>query len=116
MLAEGEASLWLAFAGDRAIGGVLTREQRSSDGQLRGFVENLIVGRDARGRGLGRRLMETVAAQFRERRLFGMQTGGDPSNPVSIPLYHRLGFRVVRRYTPVRNGVQEPRILMRKDF
>jgi GNAT superfamily N-acetyltransferase len=116
VLAEGEGSLWLAYEGERPVGGILTREQRSSDGERRGFIENVIVERSERGRGLGRLLLETVEAHFRARGVFGMQTGGNPANPVSIPLYKRLGFRVVRRYTRVRDGVEEPRILMWKDF
>lgn len=116
VLAEGECSLWLAYHGERAVGGILTREQRSSDGELRGFLENVIVDRDWWGRGLGRLLLEHVEAHFRERGVFGMQTGGNPANPISIPLFERLGFRTVRRYTRTRNGIEEPRIRMWKDF
>ncbi len=116
VLDEGEGSLWLAYHGARAVGGILTREQRSSDGELRGFLENVIVDRDWRGRGLGRLLLEHAEAHFRERGLFGMQSGGNPANPISIPLFERLGFRTVHRYTRTRNGVEEPRIQMWKDF
>ena len=116
VLEEGEGSLWLAYEGDRPVGGILTREQPSSDGELRGFIENVIVEHSERGRGLGRLLLETVESHFRARGVCGMQTGGNAANPVSIPLYERLGFRIVRRYTRVRDGVEEPRILMWKDF
>ena len=116
VLAEGACALWLVYEGDRAVGGILTREQCSRDGERRGFIENVIVERRERGRGLGRLLMETVEVHFRARGLFGMQTGGNPANAVSIPLYERLGFRTVHRYSRVRDGVEEPRILMWKDF
>ena len=116
VLEEGEGALWLAYQGDRAVGGILTREQELHDGQMRGFIENVIVERSERGRGLGRLLLETVEAHFRGRGVFGMQTGGNPANAISIPLYERLGFRTVRRYARVRDGIEEPRILMWKDF
>ena len=114
VLEEGECELWLAYAGDEAVGGILTREMRTSDGQLRGGLDNLIVDGSWRGLGIGRRLIETVEEHFRERGLFGMQTGGNPDNPVSIPLYERLGFRTVRRYRRARDGAA--RIHMWKDF
>ncbi len=46
--------------------------------------------------GFYERSPQDATPHFRGRGVFGMQTGGNPANAISIPLYERLGFRTVR--------------------
>jgi L-amino acid N-acyltransferase YncA len=61
-----------------------------------GVVENSVyVGADARGRGVGRALLEALVASTDAAGIWTIQTGIFPENAVSIRLHERVGFRVV---------------------
>jgi ribosomal protein S18 acetylase RimI-like enzyme len=70
---------------------------RESDGK--GWVKDIVVHENERGRGLGRALLEHG---FREYRARGVERVGlkvDANNPTgAIRLYERVGFAVDRRY------------------
>jgi len=120
VLAEGAADLWLAEADGRPVGALLARPMRSSDGALRGGVDNLLVDARHRRRGIGRRLM-AAEAHFRARGLTGMELATSPDNLAARALYDSFGYRVVERYTrtrrlPAGEELAEPRLRLRRPF
>ncbi|MGG7566326.1 N-acetyltransferase family protein [Rhodovulum sp. DZ06] len=65
-------------------------------------VEHTIMIRDgARGRGLGRALMEALEARARAQGIHVMLGSVDADNPGSIALHEKLGFKVVARHEQV---------------
>ncbi len=62
----------------------------------RGVAENSIyVAEEARGRGVGRALLERLVADAEAAGIWTIQTGIFPENATSIGLHKRCGFRVV---------------------
>ena len=57
--------------------------------------ESVYVAERARGRGVGRALLEAVIASAREGGLWTLQAGIFPDNVASLELHRRLGFREV---------------------
>lgn len=65
-------------------------------------VEHTIMIReDARGRGLGRRLMEALEARAKAQGIHVMLGSVDADNPGSIALHEKLGFAIVARHPQV---------------
>jgi L-amino acid N-acyltransferase YncA len=63
-----------------------------------GVVEHSVyVSADARGRGVGRALVEALIASTDEAGIWTIQTSVFPENEASVALHERLGFRVVGR-------------------
>jgi L-amino acid N-acyltransferase YncA len=63
-----------------------------------GVVEHSVyVAESARGRGVGRALMEALVAGADAAGLWTIQTSIFPENAASVALHERLGFRVVGR-------------------
>jgi L-amino acid N-acyltransferase YncA len=63
-----------------------------------GVVEHSVyVSSDARGRGVGRALMEALVASTDEAGIWTIQTSIFPENDASVALHERVGFRVVGR-------------------
>jgi L-amino acid N-acyltransferase YncA len=63
-----------------------------------GVVEHSVyVAEAARGRGVGRALMEALIAGADEAGLWTIQTSIFPENAASVALHERVGFRVVGR-------------------
>lgn len=63
-----------------------------------GVVEHSVyVTADARGRGVGRALMEALVASTDAGGIWTIQTSIFPENTTSIALHEQLGFRVVGR-------------------
>jgi phosphinothricin acetyltransferase len=61
-----------------------------------GVVENSVyVAADARGRGVGRALLEALVAATEAAGIWTIQTGIFPENVASVALHERCGFRVV---------------------
>jgi len=57
--------------------------------------ESVYVAADARGRGVGRTLLEELIAQAEHAGIWTIQTGIFPENEASLRLHERVGFRVV---------------------
>ena len=57
--------------------------------------ESVYVAEQARGRGIGRALLEAVIANARDGGLWTLQAGIFPDNHASLALHRRLGFREV---------------------
>lgn len=63
-----------------------------------GVVEHSVyVAQDARGRGIGRALMEALIESAEAAGLWTIETGIFPENAASLALHERVGFRVVGR-------------------
>jgi phosphinothricin acetyltransferase len=63
-----------------------------------GVVENSVyVGADARGRGVGRALLESLVASTEAAGIWTIETGIFPENAASLRIHERVGFRVVGR-------------------
>jgi L-amino acid N-acyltransferase YncA len=63
-----------------------------------GVVEHSVyVSAEARGRGVGRALMEALVAATDAAGIWTIQTSIFPENDASVALHERLGFRVVGR-------------------
>ena len=56
---------------------------------------SVYVGADARGRGVGRRLLEELVRASEEAGVWTLQAGVFPENAASIALHERCGFRVI---------------------
>jgi len=64
-----------------------------------GVAESSVyVAESARGRGIGRALMEAVLASAGAGGIWTIQAGMFPENAASLALHERLGFRLVGRF------------------
>jgi L-amino acid N-acyltransferase YncA len=87
----------VAVDGGRVVGWVAVSpvSQRCVYG---GVVENSVyVDASARGRGVGRLLLERLAASTEAAGIWTIQTGIFPENEASVRVHERVGFRVVGR-------------------
>jgi mycothiol synthase len=87
-----DAEAWfLAFEGDRLVGAVLNWKE--------GYVKDLVVHPDRRGRGLGKALMLQAFAEFARRGIPRLTLKTDSINPTDAwRLYEGLGMRKERTY------------------
>lgn len=82
-----------------------------------GVVEHSVyVAGHARGRGIGRALMEALVAEADRAGLWTIQTSIFRENSASLALHERLGFRVVGRRERIAqlNGVWRDTILLER--
>ena len=78
ILAAEDTVAWLAVDGRDVVGWTLTYPLLAEDSVERGGVENLVVARSHRRRGIGRRLVELAEAYYRRKCLAGMQLTACP--------------------------------------
>jgi L-amino acid N-acyltransferase YncA len=88
---------FVALEGGRVVGWVAV--SRVSDRCVYGgVVENSVyVDAGARGRGVGRRLLEALVESTERAGIWTIQTGIFPENAASVAVHERVGFRVVGR-------------------
>jgi predicted GNAT superfamily acetyltransferase len=67
------------------------------------YIDRVVVAPEARGRGLGRRLYDDLAATAAGRPLC-CEVNVDPPNPGSLAFHERLGFEPRGEATDPRNG------------
>ena len=82
-----------------------------------GVVENTVyVARDARGRGVGRQLLEGLIDAARASGRWMIQTSIFPENRASIALHERCGFRVVgtRERIAKRDGIWRDTVFLER--
>ena len=105
---ETRAPDWAAFTADRLPG---HRFVATAAGQVAGWVaasaisgrcvyagvveHSVYVDPGARGRGTGRRLLETLIASTEAAGIWTIQSGIFPENAASMALHRAAGFRVV---------------------
>ena len=91
-----EPSLQLVITDGRAIAGTANMTDPGPGGE--GWVHQLAVAREHRGRGLGRALLQRAFAVFHERGRSSVGLSTD-SRTGALGLYEHVGMRVVRSYT-----------------
>jgi phosphinothricin acetyltransferase len=93
---------WFVAEQDGAVTGYAYVNTWRTRAAYRHSVESTVYLRpDAVGRGLGRRLFETLIAECRERGLHTIIGGIALPNPASIAMHRRLGFHEVARFREV---------------
>lgn len=86
-------SVWLAESDRKAVGhAVLTLSYSMEYGGLRGFVDDLYVRPQARGRGLGLALLDAVRSTCAERGVRALHVEVGPDNATARRLYARAGY------------------------
>ena len=81
------------------IAGWVALAPTSSRACYAGVAESSVyIAESARGRGVGRALMEAVIASAEAGGIWTIQAGMFPENAASLALHERLGFRLVGRF------------------
>jgi L-amino acid N-acyltransferase YncA len=97
------------------IAGWAALSPASSRGCYAGVAENSVyVGREARGRGIGRALLEALIKGARRAGIWTIQTSIFPENRASLALHERCGFRVVgtRERIAKRDGIWRDTVVL----
>jgi GNAT superfamily N-acetyltransferase len=92
---SGSGRLWVAEDGDRMVGSIALVDAEDGVGQLRWFL----VVPEARGTGLGRRLLDAALAYARERGLSRIFLWSFADLTAALRLYERAGFKVTETKT-----------------
>ena len=90
------------------VGSIAHGRCRPGVGQLRWF---LLVP-EARGTGLGQRLLETALAYGRERGFAASFCGASPTLRTALRLYERAGFRITETKTGLVWGAERTEVRM----
>ena len=104
---------------DGAVVGWATVSPTSTRACYMGVVEHTVyVGEHARGRGVGRALVEALLGAAADAGVWTIQASIFPENTASLALHERLGFRVVGRRKRIArlNGVWRDTILLELRF
>jgi len=104
---------------DGAVVGWATVSPTSTRACYAGVVEHTVyVGEHARGRGVGRALVEALLGAAADAGVWTIQASIFPENTASLALHERLGFRVVGRRKRIArlNGVWRDTILLELRF
>jgi L-amino acid N-acyltransferase YncA len=89
----------------------------SSRWAYRGVGETSVyIARDARGKGVGKTLMEALIAKSERGGFWTLEASIFPENEASLKLHHRVGFRVVgvRKRVAKRDGLWRDTVLMER--
>ncbi|GAA2176497.1 GNAT family N-acetyltransferase [Agrococcus versicolor] len=117
-LATRVAGLSHVAVGGETIVGWVAASQASSRAVYRGVVEHSIYVDDAaRGRGVGRMLLERLVEASEEAGVWTIQSAILPENAASIRLHERAGFRVVgtrERIARTPDGVWHDTVLLER--
>jgi GNAT superfamily N-acetyltransferase len=106
----GAGRLWIAEDGDRTLGSVAMVDAEPGVGQLRWFL----VVPEARGTGLGKRLLDEALAYGRERGFHRLYLWTFADLGSALRLYERAGFTVTEQKTHFVWGAE--RIELRMDL
>ena len=77
---------------------------------------SIYVGKDARGKGVGRSLMEELIQESEREGLWTIQSGIFPENRASIVLHEKMGFRYIGKRERIgkRDGVWKDNLLFER--
>jgi L-amino acid N-acyltransferase YncA len=108
---------FVALDDDGSVLGWVVVGRYSARSVYRGVVEvSVYVGPAARGRGLGRLLLDAVVASAEQADIWTVQAGVFPGNAASMALHRSAGFRVVgtRERIGVRDGIWRDVVLLER--
>ena len=88
---------FVAVIDDEVVGWVAVSAVSARDCYAGVAEHSVYVAEQARGRGVGRALMEALVASARAGAIWTIQTNVFPENEATLALHERLGFRVVGR-------------------
>src|SRR5262245_32600816 len=109
---SGSGRLWIAEDGDRLVGSIALVDAEPGIGQLRWFL----VVPEARGTGLGGRLLEEALAYARERGLTRIYLWSFATLSDALRLYERAGFRTSETKTSFVWGAERTEVRMDLDL
>lgn len=90
--------VWLVREDGRTVGyAVMSFDYSLEYGGRNAWVDEIFIAKEARGRGLGERVLEFVEAAAREEGVTAIHLEVNPGNK-AIDLYRRLGFEEHERY------------------
>jgi phosphinothricin acetyltransferase len=104
MIAENRAQdhVWLVVEEDDGVFGFASYSQfRKGIGYARTMEHTVILTPQAWGRGIGRRLMDTLAGEARARGIHSLIGGVSAANAAGIDFHARIGFTEVGRLPEV---------------
>ena len=105
----------LVAAEDGRVVGWVALAPTSSRACYAGVAESSVyIAASARGRGIGRDLMEALMASAADGEIWTIQAGMFPENAASLALHQSLGFRLVGRFERIAqlDGVWRDTILL----
>jgi ribosomal protein S18 acetylase RimI-like enzyme len=99
ILADPDRRLFVACAGDDIVGtaDVVVLANLTHGGRPYANVENVVVDASARGRGIGRAVMDAVLTFARERGCYKVQLQSNEQRAPAHALYESLGFEPVAK-------------------
>jgi GNAT superfamily N-acetyltransferase len=68
----------------------------TAEGGPAAWVEDVVIHPEARGQGLGRRLLDAVQTWARQRGITRLQLQADRENAPALAFYHHLGWQPLR--------------------
>lgn len=92
-----DACRWVAFESERVVGWSALRRVSERRAYAGVADVNLYVEEKARGRGIGRALLEALVGDSEEHGIWMLQAGIFPENTASVAVHERAGFRLVGR-------------------
>jgi len=105
LAAPAQSLVLVAERGGEVVGMVTVQLVVSTaEGALSGLLEDMVVAPAARGRGIGRRLLEAAEGWTRERGATRLQLLADRENGPALRFYERMGWRGTRLVCLRRGG------------
>ena len=109
---DGSGRLWIAEDGERIVGCIALVEAGEGVGQLRWFL----VVPEARGIGLGRRLLEEALSHARQLGLAHIYLWSFADLSDALRLYERAGFKITETMTGLVWGAERTEVRMDLDL
>lgn len=105
---SGSGRLWIAEEDSRVVGSIAVVDAEEKVGQLRWFL----LTPEARGTGLGRRMLETALTYCRERGMRHVFLWSFAQLDDALRLYERAGFRITEKNTSRLWGAERTEVRM----